>query len=75
MSSREKCNKDDIIDRLREILSSLHYSTRECVNCNWIDHTDDYKSCEECGEYICKECISEAQCDKIYCADCGTQSS
>lgn len=66
--STSQCNKnhEDVISHLRDILSNIHYSTKRCNNCGWVDHEDEkgWHECEKCSEQFCGECKSEEHdCD------------
>ena len=55
---------NDLTEHLREILSKLHYETRECSSCGWITHEDETKKwtrCFECGRAICDTCVDDTE--------------
>ena len=67
---------EENLSRLREILSSLHYSVAECDHCGRIDHYEKYDrlTCVVCEhEYedrdICDECLPYYYVDSLngYC--------
>lgn len=65
-----------IISHLRGILSDLHYSTKECLSCQWIDHRDEqWFRCDGCDEPICNNCYLKHgnSAKRIYHTDCQGQ--
>jgi hypothetical protein len=67
------CDKDKIIDHLRNILSNVNYSLNTCCCCGWIDHEDKpWKRCNDCGDSICEHCYKEygSTSRVVYCYGC-----
>ena len=56
MSWKHKCNKSDVVANLRSVLSNLHWTSRECIDCEWVDHEDKFYRCKVCEEWSCGEC-------------------
>ena len=65
---------EDIIERLREILSDLNYETYQCVCCQWIDHDESkWYKCHKCDDPICEQCYKDfgKESKKIICWECA----
>ena len=69
----ESCPAKDIISHLRDILSQIHYNTKQCVCCDWVVHEDNkgYK-CSKCEDFICENCYDDHgnSSEKIFCENC-----
>lgn len=52
------------VAHLRELLSSVHYDTKKCSYCGWVDNPDSF------GTHLCLECEQKLQvcddCDEAY---------
>jgi hypothetical protein len=62
----ERVDKSEVIEKLRGILSNLHYETRMCGACNFIDRANSEEwekcACTECPEnnVLCSACIANS---------------
>ncbi len=70
---KESCDSEYLADHLRDILCNLHYSTKQCIGCNWVDHEDeeDWEECMRCGASICTECGYSEDESELVCDNCG----
>ncbi len=68
-------SKDDVISHLRSILSNLHYPSKKCAMCGWVDSAEKWARCDGCSEFSCedcdciKACPNQPGCQKTFCED------
>ncbi len=69
---KSSCSIEDLARHLRDILSDLHYSTKQCVGCNWVDHEDEegWEECMKCGASICNDCSEDES--ELVCHECDS---
>lgn len=72
-TTKRKITKDEIIERLCDLLSELKCDTIQCIDCDWIDSEyEEWFTCNECVEYICSDCATSFKHnnpDKKLCCD------
>jgi hypothetical protein len=73
MIRRFACNKNEVISHLRDVLGNLHWSSRECIDCEWVDHQDKFQRCRVCDEWSCEDCqeTHDKNCG-VECIECKT---
>lgn len=64
-----RCDKDEIINHLIEMLNDLNLSTEQCVDCDWVDYYEDFESCHVCKSSLCGTCVIRND-DYDYCREC-----
>jgi hypothetical protein len=66
-----KCNSDENVAYLRDILSNLHYYTFTCELCDWVDHYENKHRCTRCDDFaICDACWTEIPTKNWLCENC-----
>lgn len=70
--NQDKTDPADIIESLRNILSNLHYDTKQCELCDYVAHVDEMFTCADCNISICQHCIDlKVSPDTlIVCSEC-----
>lgn len=72
----KKADSNANVHCLRDALSNLHYDTRECSYCGWVDHEDELakQECLECNGplLICDDCVEGyiEPLDAYCCREC-----
>jgi hypothetical protein len=74
------CDYKRLCETLLEVLSNLHYATKECVACGWVMHESaQWEACRRCDWALCRACVDEARAASpvsdpekalIVCAEC-----
>lgn len=63
-------NLEDNLQHLRKLLDEF-IVTENCIDCDWIDHTDNFINCYQCDSVICENCsqfIKEQE--EYFCNSC-----